>query len=182
MNKSQNKVFVATSLDGYIADKNGYIDWLQSIPNPKQIDMGYSDFMNDIDAVVMGRNTFETVRGMDIPWPYDKFVFVLSRRQNIVPGKLRGRVELINGPLQEVIKRIHDRGYHRLYIDGGVTIQSFLKENLIDEITITIIPVLLGAGIPLFGHLEKPIMFKCAETKIYLDGLVQNRFVLASND
>ena len=135
MNK-RNSVFIATSLDGYIADKNGEIDWLHSIPNPDAIDMGYDAFTSRIDALVMGRTTFETVCGFDMDWPYQKPVFVLSNTLTELPKKCRDQAQLVKGTLKEVLETIHERGFHRLYIDGGTTIQGFLKEDLIDDMTI----------------------------------------------
>jgi len=173
----KNKVFIATSLDGYIADKNGKIDWLHSTPNPDNIDMGYNEFTSQIDALVMGRNTFETICGFDIGWPYQKPVFVLSNSLTNIPKKYKDKVILAKGPLKEIIKQINEKGFHNLYIDGGKTIQSFLKEDLIDEITITIIPFLLGSGTPLFNDLPKRLDFECIDSKIYLKKVVQNYFV-----
>ncbi len=141
----KNKVFIATSLDGYIADKNGEIDWLHSIPNPDNLDLGYGEFTSQIDALVMGRTTFETVCGFDMEWPYEKPVFVLSNSLNTIPDEYKGKVELVKGDLKKVIEEIHSKGFNNLYIDGGKTIQSFLKEDLIDEMIITIIPYLLVA-------------------------------------
>ena len=175
--EKKNKVFIATSLDGFIADKNGGIDWLNSIPNPDNIDMGYGEFTSQIDALVMGRNTYETICEFDIDWPYQKPVFVLSNSLTSIPEKLKEKVILIKGPLKEVIGQIHKNGFYSLYIDGGKIIQSFLQEDLIDEITITIIPILLGSGIPLFNDLPKRLDFKCINSTIYLEKVVQNYFV-----
>ncbi|AWV98260.1 dihydrofolate reductase family protein [Arcticibacterium luteifluviistationis] len=176
MNK-KNKVFIATSLDGYIADENGGIDWLHVIPNPENDDMGYTAFMLQIDALVMGRNTFETVCGFDIDWPYQKPVFVLSNTLTKIPEKHEGKATLIKGTLNEILAQIHAKGFYNLYIDGGSTIQNFLKEDLIDEMTITIIPTLLGSGISLFGNLAEKLNFACVDSKIYLNKVVQNYFV-----
>lgn len=173
----KNKVFIATSLDGYIADKNGGIEWLHAIPNPDNIEMGYNEFTSQIDAILMGRNTFETVCGFDIDWPYQKPVFVLSNSIKSIPEAYKNNVELVSGPLQEILGSIHKKGLANLYIDGGKTIQSFLKEDLIDEMTITIIPFLLGSGIPLFSELPKTLDFECVDSKIYLEKIVQNKFV-----
>ena len=172
-----NKVFIATSLDGYIADADGGIAWLHDFPNPDNLDLGYSDFTLQIDALVMGRTTFETVCGFDVDWPYTKPVFVLSNTLTKVPEQYLDKVQLIKGDLKDVLNEIHQKGYHRLYVDGGKTIQSFLKEDLIDDMTITLIPTLLGNGIPLFTNLEKPLNFACVSTKIYLGSVVQNRFI-----
>ncbi len=172
----ENKVFIAISLDGYIADQNGEIDWLHSIPNPDKVDMGYGEFTSQIDALIMGRITFETVCGFDIDWPYNKPVFVLSRSMTEIPEKFRGKAQLVKGTLTEILELIHQKGCYRLYIDGGKVIQSFLKEDLIDQMIITIIPILLGGGIPLFSDLSRKLFFECFETKIYLSSVVQNHF------
>ena len=175
--EKKNKVFIATSLDGYIADKDGGIDWLHAIPNPDNIDMGYHAFTSHIDALVMGRSTFETVCGFDIDWPYKKPVFVLSNSMSSIPDEYKDYARLVKGTLNEILENLHQNGFIRLYIDGGKTIQSFLKEDLIDEMIITIIPTLLGGGIPLFGELANPLDFECVESKIYLGKIVQNHFV-----
>lgn len=177
MVEKKNKVFIATSLDGYIADKNGGIDWLHTIPNPDNIDMGYGEFTSQIDALVMGRTTFETVCGFDMDWPYQKPVFVLSNSMTSIPNDYQDKAELVKGTLKEILERIYKKGCNRLYIDGGKTIHSFLKEDLIDEMTITIIPTLLGGGIPLFTELPNRLDFECVDSKIYLDKVVQNFFV-----
>ncbi|WP_299159040.1 dihydrofolate reductase family protein [uncultured Tenacibaculum sp.] len=175
--KTNNKVFIATSLDGYIADKNGGIEWLHAIPNPENSDMGYGNFTAQIDALVMGRTTFETVYGFDIDWPYKKPVYVLSNKLKEVPGELKDKVFLVKGTLTEVLAQIHKNGHNNLYIDGGKTIQSFLKEDLIDSITITTIPKLLGGGFPLFAELPKMLDFECSESKVYSNKVVQNTFI-----
>ena len=173
---NKNKVFIATSLDGYIADKNGGLDWLQSIPNPNNDDMGYVEFTNGIDALVMGRTTFETVIGFDVPWPYNKPVFVLSNKLNEIPESHKEKVFLIKGTLMEILNQIHKKGFHKLYIDGGTTIRSFLKEDLIDEMVLTTIPVLLGGGSSLFTELPNELNFELIETKRYLNQITQNHY------
>jgi len=174
--ETKNKVFIATSLDGYIADKDGGIDWLHTISNPDQNDMGYAEFMSQIDALIMGRITFEIVCGFDMDWPYTKPVFVLSNSLNNVPKSYKGKAEIINGSLNEILTKIHKKGHNQLYIDGGKTIQGFLNEDLIDEMTITRIPILLGGGIPLFTELPKVLDFECTGSKLFLDKVVQNQF------
>ncbi|MBP2833038.1 dihydrofolate reductase [Aquimarina sp. U1-2] len=172
-----NKVFIATSLDGFIADKNGGLDWLYSVPNPNNEDNGYVEFMSSVDALVMGRNTFETILGFDIDWPYEKPVFVLSRSLKTIPESHREKAFLVNGPLTEVLKQIHERGHYGLYIDGGSTIQSFLKEDLIDEIIISRIPVILGRGFPLFDELPNKLEFELTQTKVFLNQITQSRYI-----
>lgn len=173
----QNKVFIATSLDGYIADAQGNIDWLHSIPNTEQTDMGYSAFVETIDAWVMGRVTFETVCSFDMEWPIPKPVFVLSNQLTEIPEKYAGKAFLVKGPLKTVLEQIHAQGFHRLYIDGGKTIQSFLQEDLIDEMIITTIPYLLGGGHSLFGNLPQRLAFECIHTTRHLGQVVQSHFV-----
>lgn len=174
-------VFIATSLDGYIADAKGGLDWLTSTPNPNNIDMGYTNFISQVDALVMGRTTFETVCGFDIEWPYQIPVFVLSNTLNSVPEKYNDKAFLVKGTLTEILNQIHLKGFYKLYIDGGKTIQSFLKEDLIDQLIITTIPTLLGGGFPLFADLSKPLKFKCIDSKIFLDSIVQNTFIRTEN-
>ncbi|MCL7753974.1 dihydrofolate reductase family protein [Polaribacter sp. Z022] len=173
---NKNKVFIATSLDGYISDKNGGLDWLQSIPNPDNDDMGYVEFTNGIDALVMGRTTFETVIGFDVPWPYNKPVFVLSNKLNEIPESHKEKAFLVKGTLTEILDQIHKNGFHKLYIDGGTTIRSFLKEDLIDEMVLTTIPVLLGGGSSLFTELPNELKFELIETKRYLNQITQNHY------
>ena len=175
MNK-KNSVFIATSLDGYIADKNGGIDWLHSIPNPKNDDMGYVEFTNDIDALVMGRTTFETVCGFDVDWPYDKPVFVLSNKLKEIPESHKGKVFLVKGTLTEILDQIYEKELNKLYIDGGTTIRNFLKEDLIDEMVLTTIPILLGGGFSLFSELPDKMKFELIGTKIYLNQITQNHY------
>lgn len=172
----KNSVFIATSLDGFIADKNGGIDWLHSIPNPDNDDMGYAEFNNGIDALVMGRTTFETVVGFDVPWPYSKPVFVLSNKLKEMPESHKDKAFLVNGTLTEILEQIHGKGYGRLYIDGGITIRNFLTEDLIDEMVLTTIPVLLGGGSSLFGELPNELKFELTETKTFLNQISQRHY------
>ncbi len=174
--EKKNIVFIAKSLDGYIAGKNGDLDWLHMIPNPENNDMGYMDLMKDVDAIVMGRTTFETVCGFDGPWPYSKHVFVLSNSLNEVPNELIDKVTLTKGSPQEILNTIHEKGYSNVYIDGGRTIQDFLKADLIDELRITTIPILLGGGFPLFGDLDKPMEFEHILSKVFLNQIVQDHY------
>ncbi len=172
----KNIVFIAKSLDGFIAGKNGELDWLHSIPNPDNDDMGYLQLMDEVDAIIMGRVTFETVCGFDVDWPYQKHVFVLSNSLQSVPSELKDDVTLINGSLKQVLSQVHQQGYHNLYIDGGSTIQNFLREDLIDEMRITTIPILLGGGFQLFGDLDHPIMFEHVESKLFVNQIVQDHY------
>ncbi len=171
-----NIVFIATSLDGYIADKNNEVDWLHAIPNPDNLDMGYVKHIESIDALVMGRNTLELVLTLDCEWPYSKPVFVLSNTLTTAPKGYEDKISLVNGDLKGLTEELKSKGYANLYIDGGVTIQNFLKEDLIDEMIITTIPVLLGGGIRLFAQLEDTLEFRCTDSEVFSNGISQNRF------
>jgi dihydrofolate reductase len=170
-----NSVYVATSLDNFIASREGGLEWLNEVPNPGQSDYGFAEFMSRIDAVVMGRNTFETVIAFD-SWPYPVPVFVLSASLKTLPEKVAGKAEIIHGDPRDLVKQLNERGYRNLYIDGGRTIQRFLQEDLIDEMIITRVPVLLGEGIPLFGNLEKSLEFRLERTEQLNDDLVKSTY------
>lgn len=172
----RNTVFIATSIDGYIADSQGEIDWLTMVPNPEGLDMGFAAIMDRVDAVVMGRNTFKVVEGFEGDWPYSKPVFVVSESMAALDEKYQGKVELLKGSIASIEKQLFDRGCQHLYIDGGGVIQSFLAEDKIDELIITTIPILLGGGVPLFGVLKTPLTFDLVESRVYLDAMVQTRY------
>jgi len=138
--------------------------------------MGWVDLIDRIDALVMGRKTFDKVCSFDCEWPYSKPVFVLSNTLKSIPEEYEGKAEPIKGFLSDVIQKIHQRGYKHLYIDGGVTVQGFLKEDLIDEMIITVIPILLGGGTPLFGALPKQMAFEHVRTEVFLNAIVQNHY------
>ena len=171
-----NYVFVGVSLDGFIAGKDGDLGWLNEIPNPSKSDYGYSEFIENIDALVMGRNTFEKVLSFG-GGAWDKPVFVLSNTLDKVPAELEGKVEFVKGDLKTLVAMLKKRGYENLYIDGGKVIQSFLKEDLVDEMILTRIPILLGEGIPLFGKLESHMKFKLVKTVTYNDKLVSSHYI-----
>ncbi len=172
----RNIVFVGKSLDGYIADKNGGLDWLQSIPNPDNNDMGYEKFIEQVDAIVMGRATFEMICSFDCDWPYNRPVFVLSKTINSIPEDYKDKAELLKGSITEILETVNKKGFNRLYIDGGATIQNFLREDLIDEIIITTIPILLGGGTPLFSELPKELEFEHVASEMFLNEIVQNHY------
>ncbi|WP_425639864.1 dihydrofolate reductase family protein [Algoriphagus yeomjeoni] len=175
----KNSVFIATSLDGMIAGKNDELDWLSTFPEIDQIDTGFNDFTSRMDALLMGRNTFKVISDFEGEWFYTKPVFVWSSSMTEIPEKFKGKAFLVKGSITEVLSEIHGKGFQNLYIDGGKTIQSFLKEDLIDEMIITTIPVLLGSGVPLFADLPKQLIFKCVKSTLFLDKVVQNHFVRA---
>lgn len=172
----QTSVFIATSLDGFIARADGSIDWLPAPDPESDEDYGYQVFINTVDALVMGRHTYETALGFDA-WPYpDTPVVVLSHRPLAVPDALAGSVERMAGAPAEIVQRLADRGAEHLYVDGGHTIQNFLAAELIDQLIITTVPVLLGGGIPLFGPLPHDVPLTHVDTRIFPSGLVQHRY------
>ena len=176
-------VFIATSLDGWIARKNGEIDWLTA-PNPAGVgeDYGYKTFFDSVDALVMGRKTFELVLTFG-EWPYaDKRVIVLSSGSPHIPENLSGKVESTSLPPTDLVAQLATQGIRHVYVDGGKTIQSFLRAGLIDEMIITRIPVLIGDGIPLFGELEHDTQFEHIETQSYKSGFVQSRYKLINKE
>ena len=124
----------------------------------------------------MGRATFEKVLSFGIDWPYKMPVFVLSNSLTEVDSEYEGEIFILKGTVDEVLKQIHQRGHYKLYTDGGSVIQDFLQTDQIGEMVITIIPVLLGEGIPLFGQIAKPLVFECVETKHFLVKVVQNHY------
>jgi dihydrofolate reductase len=171
----KNRIFIAVSLDGYIARKDGSIDWLMHIPNPENNDYGYNEFINDIDAIVMGKNTYEKVLSFD-EWPYEKPVFILSNKLKEIPESLKGKVELIQGTPNHIVEHLNNGGYTNLYIDGGKTIQKFLELELIDEIIISHIPIILGSGIPLFDESSIEQKFEHVKTDTYNNGIVKSHY------
>ncbi len=173
----QNKVFIATSVDGYIADENGDISWLTEMPNPSVGDGGFSRFMESVDAVLMGRKTFEKVLSFGVEWPYSKKVLVWTNTLDQPPSELEGKVEFVRGELQDVISALQQNHIARLYVDGGQTIQSFLKENFIHEIIITQVPILLGRGIPLFADVPRSKL-RHQSTEVFDNGMVQTIYQL----
>lgn len=175
--KPQCSVFIATSLDGYIARPDGSIDWLESASNDSDgVDFGYKEFMESVDALIMGRNTFEKVLSF-AEWPYgDKPVVVLSSSLPARPDSLPDTVTITSGAPQQIVERLMSQGMNSFYVDGGVTIQRFLNAGLIDEVTITLIPVLLGSGISLFGPLESDISLELVSSESFPCGFVQNKY------
>jgi dihydrofolate reductase len=171
-------VFIGASVDGFIARTDGGLDWLPAGGGEPH---GYDEFMGDVDALVIGRHTFEIVLGFD-PWPYgDKRVVVLSSAPLDLTMVKGGNVEQMAGSPAEIIAQLAASGAPRLYIDGGITIQRFLRAGLIDRLIITRVPVLIGEGVPLFGSLPHDIRLDHVATRSYPSGLVQSEYRISSN-
>ncbi|HEV7766184.1 MAG TPA: dihydrofolate reductase family protein [Thermoanaerobaculia bacterium] len=166
-------VFIGTSVDGFIARANGDLDWL---PVGGGEEHGYTEFIASVDAIVIGRKTFETVMGFDA-WPYgDKRVVVLSHQPIDLSVVVGGVVEQMSGSPAEIVAQLAATGAQHLYVDGGITIQEFLRAGQIQRLIITRVPVLIGEGIPLFGSLPHDVRLRHVMTRHYESGLVQSEY------
>jgi len=166
-------VFVGASVDGFIARPNDDLDFL---PPGGGEPHGYNEFIASVDAIVIGRKTFEKVLTLG-PWAYgDKRVVVLSSRPLDLSAAVGGSVEQMGGPPAEIVAHLAASGAHHLYIDGGITIQRFLRAGLIQRLIITRVPVLIGEGVPLFGTLPRDIRLRHVATRHYPSGLVQSEY------
>ena len=170
-------VFIGTSVDGFIARKNDELDFL---PEGGGEPHGYTEFIASVDAIVIGRKTFEKVLSFG-SWPYGKKrVVVLSSRPIDLSVVRGGVVEQMAGAPAEIVSQLAARGVHNLYIDGGVTIQRFLRAGMIQRLIITRVPVLIGEGVPLFGALPRDVQLRHVATRSYPSGLVQSEYEVAS--
>jgi len=170
-------VFIGTSVDGFIARKNGALDFL---PPGGGEPHGYDEFMASVDALVIGRGTFETVLAFP-SWPYgDKRVVILSSGRLDLSAVRGGVVEQMGGNPAEIVAKLAARGVQHIYVDGGITIQGFLRAGLIQRLVITRVPVLIGEGIPLFGALPRDIRLRHIRTQHYPSGLVQTEYDVLS--
>lgn len=173
-------VFVAVSLDGYIAREDGRLDWLDAANGsvPKGEDCGFADFMKTVDTLVMGRRTYEKVQTFGM-WPYGETpVIVMSSRPLAFPATSEGNLSHSSETPSELHHRLHRCGVRHIYVDGADTIQRFLTDGLVDEITTTIIPVLLGSGIRLFGTTVSDLPLKLLHSNTYEFGFVQLRYAV----
>ena len=174
-------VFIASSLDGFIARQDDSLDWLDKQPIAGE-DHGYDAFFASIDGLVMGRGSFQKVLSFG-EWPYTKPVVVMSRSlgSNDVPPALRDKVELTDLDPVSLMETLEARGWRRVYVDGGRVIQSFLREDLIADLTLTRIPILLGDGISLFGPVDHDIDLEHLSTQTFPSGLVSSRYRVKAN-
>jgi dihydrofolate reductase len=171
-------VYIATSLDGFIARENGDLDWLHAAGSSSgDEDYGYAAFMETVDAIVMGRHTYEKVRTFG-KWPYTKPVFVLSSRQLVIAPELQGFVGVLSGEPSRILSGLAARGMGHVYVDGGKTIQRFLDAGAIQRLIIIRIPILIGRGIPLFGPLSRDVHLQHVNTRHYPNGFVQSEYTV----
>lgn len=169
-------VFIAASLDGYIARPDGDVSWLEEYqPLGDGEDGGYGELFNAVDSMIMGRGTFEKVLTFD--WPYGtKPITVMSKSLKLIPETLLSSVRIDDSTPLEILKKLEAEGQRHVYLDGGQVIQSFLREGLVNDLTLTVIPVLLGDGIPLFGRLEDDLKLDVIETRTWENGFVQIKY------
>ena len=166
-------VFVGTSVDGFIARRNGDFDFLLEGGGEPH---GYNEFLASVDTIVIGRKTFETVLTLQA-WPYvDKRVVVLSSRLVDLSTAAGGVVKQMAGAPTEIVSQLAASGARHVYVDGGITIQGLLRAGLIQRLVITHVPVLIGEGIPLFGALPHDVRLRHVATRQYASGLVQSEY------
>ena len=172
-------VFIATSIDGYIARSDGDIDWLLSRDDPAE-DHGYADFIADKAMIVMGRGTYEKALSFDA-WAYDRPVLVLSKQLagTPVPDALQGKLCFSSLSPAETMDELARQGVGKVYVDGGQLVQSFLRAGLIADIVLTTVPVLIGAGKPLFGALPRDIDLALLSSRSFPSGLVQSTYLVS---
>ena len=178
--KPKLSVYIATSIDGFIARKDGGIDWLEfdSGGDSDGEDYGFAKFFESVDLLLMGRHTFEKLLTFQ-EWVYrDTRMTVLSSTlgPDAVPARLEGKVSIASGKPEEILENLAEQGVQHVYVDGGITVQTFLSAGLINEITISLIPVLIGDGIPLFGPLNSDVRLQHISTKSFPSGLVQTKY------
>ena len=178
-------VFIATSVDGFIAREDGSIDWLDSSGSQEadmgeNADMGFGHFISSVDCLIMGRSTMEMISSFNLSpeqWPYkDVQIIALSNTITEPPENLKERVKMYSGDLRALITKLEKEGCKHAYIDGGKTIQAFMNLKLIDEITITRVPIILGKGKPLFGKTGHDIKLESAEATAFPNDFVQVRY------
>jgi dihydrofolate reductase len=177
------RVFIATSLDGFIARKDGDIEWLTrpradidhlSAPEQTAPNGDYDTFMAGIDHIIMGRNTYEKALTFGF-WPYEnQTVLVLSTQ---LPPAQDERITVVSS-IEDAQRVLNENQARGVYIDGGKVIQAFLRAGLIDNITITRAPVLLGSGLPLFGALPADIHLQLDAVSHSNNGLTHTTYTL----
>ena len=169
-------VFMATSLDGFVARKNHQLDWLNKQDTGNE-DLGYDGFISQMDGLVMGTGSFKNVLSFG-EWPYKKPAIVIghSLDQTDIPPALEDKVELTKLSPKKVMALLETKGWHKAYIDGGKVVQSFIRSGLIVDMVLTTIPILIGDGLPLFGAIDEDIDLVLKDSKAFKSGLVQNHY------
>ena len=180
-------VYIATSADGFIATLDGSVDWLHSAGNPEadmsnNPDMGFNDFIVSIDCMIMGRKCMDAISSFNLTpeqWPYGNAkIYVLSNSVTEPPENLRGKVEMYSGDITKLISQLENNGYKHAYVDGGTTITAFINLQLINEMTITKAPIILGNGIPLFGEINNSIKLANSEAIAFSNDFIQEKYTV----
>lgn len=178
-------VFIAVSVDGFIARENGNVDWLQTSENTNvdmsdNPDMGFQAFFNTVDCMIMGRGCMEMISSMELTpeqWPYgDTPIYVLSTTLTALPDNVSAKMKIYSGDITALIQQLDSEGFGHAYIDGGKTVQSFLNAQLITDICMTRVPILLGQGKPLFGPTEGDIHLTAANSEAFANDFVQTSY------
>ena len=184
-------VFIAPSVDGYIATEDGGVSWLESVGTPlsekdkatdlmKHFNNTFSTFIQSVDCMIMGRKLMEVLSSFNLSseqWPYtDTKIIVLSNTLKEAPENLKDKLEMYSGTIPDLMTRLENEGYKHAYVDGGKTITTFLDLELIDDMTLTQAPVLLGSGIPLFGKLSKQIELEDARATVFPNNFIEIKY------
>lgn len=180
MARPKTCIYIAATIDGFIARPDGCIDWLEHDTGGH--DYGWASFRQGIDSLIIGRLTYEQVLGFDVDWPYhglSTFVWSQSLTNDDLPDVLADEtVEISALPPAELLDELGARGLESVWIDGGQTLQAFLAAGLVDEISLTRVPILIGQGRPLFGGLPGDISLEHLETQSFESGVVQCRYTV----
>lgn len=178
-------VFIATSVDGYIATRDDGVEWLENagrsdVDMGEHTDMGFGDYLASVDCMIMGRKCMEKIASFNLSpqqWPYgDLPIYVLSATLKEAPANMPDTVQIHSGDIPDLLSLLEAKGLKHAYVDGGTTITGFLNLKLIDEMTITQAPVLLGDGLPLFGKMDTPIVLTNTQTKAYPNDFIQSKY------
>ncbi len=166
------KLYIATSLDGFIARENGSIDWLTKYENNPETDYGYSEFYASIGKVLMGRKTYEQALGFG-EWPYrEKKSYIFTRQKE--PMRRENNVEFVSEDIGEFVRQLKRNTEEDIWLVGGSQIiKVFFEENLVQDLIVFVVPIILGSGIPLFDHIGKEIGFRTGRVERYENGLVK---------
>ncbi|MEH6404404.1 MAG: dihydrofolate reductase family protein [Sneathiella sp.] len=171
-------VMMATSLDGFVARKDHTLDWLtkQRVSNEEH---GFEKFQESVDVIVMGSRSFKTVLGFG-GWHYLKPTVILSNSMSTkdIPAELRDKIEISNLKPVKLMEMLQQRGCKRVYVDGGAVVQSFMRLGLIQDMKITLIPILIGEGIKLFGKLDGDIDLKVESVNHFKSGLITTHYTV----
>jgi dihydrofolate reductase len=178
-------VFIATSADGFIAREDGNVEWLHSSGKPEadmgdNADMGFNQFIASVDCMIMGRKCMEVIASMNLTdeqWPYgDIRIIVLSNTLKEAPVGIKERVEMYSGDIRQLVNKLEHDGFKHAYIDGGKTIQTFINLKLINELTLTQVPILIGKGIPLFSELANDVSLENAQAQAFPNNYIQLKY------